>query len=118
MEIFIDVGDADSTLKDLDFSLDGKFLVSLGGGPSRIWDANSSAVVATFQRENVEVFTFCRFSVSSNGTQILYMTSMRDRGGSIVSWNTYSWTRVSSKHVVRDSICAFNVSPDGEYLAM
>ncbi|KAI3844059.1 hypothetical protein MKX03_007077 [Papaver bracteatum] len=118
MEIFIDVADAHSTLKDLDFSLDGKFLVSLGGGPCRIWDVNSSAVVATLQRENDEVFTSCRFSINSNGTQILYITAMRDRGGSIVSWNTSSWMRMSSKHVVRDPICAFNVSPDGEYLAI
>ncbi|XP_026407208.1 SEC12-like protein 2 [Papaver somniferum] len=118
MEIFIDVADAHSTLKDLDFSLDGKFLVSLGGGPCRIWDVNSSAVVATLQRENDEVFTSCRFSINSNSTQILYITAMRDRGGSIVSWNTSSWMRMSSKHVVRDPICAFNVSPDGEYLAI
>ncbi|KAI3940323.1 hypothetical protein MKW98_024730 [Papaver atlanticum] len=118
MEIFIDVADAHSTLKDLDFSLDEKFLVSLGGGPCRIWDVNSSAVVATLQRENDEVFTSCRFSINSNGTQILYITAMRDRGGSIVSWNTSSWMRMSSKHVVRDPICAFNVSPDGEYLAI
>ncbi|MCL7026394.1 hypothetical protein MKW94_014878 [Papaver nudicaule] len=118
MAIIIDQADAHSTLKDLDFSLDGRFLVSLGGGPCRIWDLESANVVATLLKENDEVFTSCRFSVNSNGTQILYITAMRDRGGSIVSFDTSSWTRVSSKHLVRDPISAFNVSPDGEHLAI
>lgn len=39
-------------------------------------------------------------------------------GGSIIKWNTTSWTRISSKHITRDSITAFNVSADGKYLAV
>ncbi|XP_026386839.1 SEC12-like protein 2 [Papaver somniferum] len=118
MALVIDKADAHPTLKDLDFSLDGRFLVSLGGGPCRIWDVETATVVASLLRENDEVFTSCRFSVNGNGTQILYITAMRDRGGSIVSFDTSSWTRVSSKNLVRDPISAFNVSPDGEHLAI
>ncbi|RZC58186.1 hypothetical protein C5167_005485 [Papaver somniferum] len=118
MALIIDKADAHPTLKDLDFSLDGRFLVSLGGGPCRIWDVETATVVASLLRENDEVFTSCRFSVNGNGTQILYITAMRDRGGSIVSFDTSSWTRMSSKHLVRDPISAFNVSPDGEHLAI
>ncbi|KAI3937615.1 hypothetical protein MKW92_024855, partial [Papaver armeniacum] len=58
------------------------------------------------------------FSVNGNGSRILYITTMRDRGGSIVSFDTSSWNRVSSKHVVPDPISAFSVSPDREHLAM
>ncbi|KAI3871908.1 hypothetical protein MKW92_012722, partial [Papaver armeniacum] len=58
------------------------------------------------------------FSVNGNGSQILYITAMRDRGGSIVSFDTSSWTRVSSKHVMPDPISVFSVSTDGEHIAM
>ncbi|KAI3863851.1 hypothetical protein MKW98_031443, partial [Papaver atlanticum] len=91
----------------LSYSIDGRFLVSLGGGPCLIWDVETAAVVASLLRENDEVFTSCRFSVNGNGSQILYITTMRDHGGSIVSFDTSSWTRVSSKHVVHDPISAF-----------
>ncbi|RZC77123.1 hypothetical protein C5167_001309 [Papaver somniferum] len=110
MALIIDKADAHPTLKDLDFSLDGRFLVSLGGGPCLIWDVETTTIVASILRENR--------SLNGNGSQILHVTTMRDRGGSIVSFDTSSWTRVSSKHVVPDPISAFSVSPDGELLAM
>ncbi|KAI3846870.1 hypothetical protein MKX03_008463 [Papaver bracteatum] len=59
-----------------------------------------------------------RFSLNGNSGQILYITAMRDREGSIVSFDTSLWTRVSSEHVVLDPISGFSVSPDGEHLAM
>ncbi|XP_026418259.1 SEC12-like protein 2 [Papaver somniferum] len=110
MALIIDKADAHPTLKDLDFSLDGRFLVSLGGGPCLIWDVETTTIVASILRENR--------SLNGNGSQILHVTTMRDRGGSIVSFDTSSWTRVSSKHVVPDPISAFSVSPDGELLAI
>ncbi|KAK9106110.1 hypothetical protein Scep_022954 [Stephania cephalantha] len=53
MDIILDEGDAHSTVKDLSFSFDGKLLVSLGrGGPPRVWDVESSKVVASLSKEN------------------------------------------------------------------
>ncbi|KAJ4973804.1 hypothetical protein NE237_006978 [Protea cynaroides] len=119
MEVILDQADAYSTVKDLDFSSDGKFLVSLGnGGPCRVWDVMSSTVVASLPKESDEIFGFCRFSQTSDSNQILYTTAVRDRGGSIISWNTSSWMRVRSKQIVRDPICAFDVSADGRFLAV
>ncbi|XP_022878507.1 SEC12-like protein 2 [Olea europaea var. sylvestris] len=43
---------------------------------------------------------------------------MRSKGGSIVKWNTTSWKRISSTHIVRDPISAFNVSSDGKLLVV
>ncbi|KAI3849275.1 hypothetical protein MKX03_001674 [Papaver bracteatum] len=63
-------------------------------------------------------FTSCIFSMNGNGSQILYITAMRDRGGNNVSYDTSPWTRVSSKHVVPNPIFMFSVSPDGEYLSI
>ncbi|KAJ4960601.1 hypothetical protein NE237_020511 [Protea cynaroides] len=118
MEVILDKADAYSSVNDLDFSSDGKFLVSLGnGGPCRVWDVTSSTVVASLPKESDEVFGFCRFSQTSDNNQILYTTTVRGRGGSIVSWNTSSWMRVGSKHIVRDP-CAFDVSADGRLLAV
>nr|CAD1822549.1 unnamed protein product [Ananas comosus var. bracteatus] len=44
----------DTTLKDLDFSSNGKFLACLrSSGPCRVWDLTSVAVVANLPREDV-----------------------------------------------------------------
>lgn len=107
-----------SAVKDLHFSLDGKYVASVGtGGPCRIWDSTKAKVVASLSKKNDEVFGFCRFS-HRNGDQILYTTVMHSKGGNIVSWNTRSWKRVASKQVTRDPVSAFNVSADGKFLAI
>uniref|UniRef100_A0A5B6ZBN3 Putative SEC12-like protein 2 n=2 Tax=Davidia involucrata TaxID=16924 RepID=A0A5B6ZBN3_DAVIN len=119
METILDQADAHASVKDLDFSPDGKFLVSVGSGsPGRVWDVTSSTPVASLPKENDEVFGFCRFSQTSDKNQVLYITVMRGQGGSIVKWNTTSWKRMSSKHIVRDPVSAFNVSADGKLLAI
>ncbi|XP_058069059.1 SEC12-like protein 2 isoform X2 [Magnolia sinica] len=119
MEVLLDQPDAHASVKDLDFSSDGKFLASMGSsGPCRVWDLTSLMVVANLPRENGEVFGFCRFSRSSDDNQTLYVTAMQGQHGSIVSWNTISWERIGSKKIARDPISAFNVSADGEFLAV
>ncbi|KAK6122347.1 hypothetical protein DH2020_043967 [Rehmannia glutinosa] len=118
MESTLSEANVHASVKDLDFSPDGKFLVSVGSGPARIWNVATSTSVASLPKENDEIFGFCRFSRTTDTDQVLYITTMRDKGGSIVKWNTTSWKRISSTHVVRDPVCAFNVSPDGKYLAI
>ncbi|EHA8588065.1 SEC12-like protein 2 [Cocos nucifera] len=119
LEIILDQTDAHATVKDLHFSLNGKFLVSLGNnGPCRVWDLASSTAVASLHREDGEVFGFCRFSQSTDNSQILLITAMHADQGRIVSWNTLSWKRLGSKKVVYDPISAFNVAADGKLLAI
>ncbi|XP_008782191.2 SEC12-like protein 2 [Phoenix dactylifera] len=119
LEIILDQTDAHVTVKDLHFSLDGKFLVSLGNsGPCRVWDLISSTAVAHLPREDGEVFGFCRFSQSTDNSQILLITAMHGDQGKIVSWNTLSWKRLGSKKVVRDPISAFHVATDGKLFAI
>ncbi|KAJ8642788.1 hypothetical protein MRB53_004536 [Persea americana] len=119
MEVILDQADAHASVKDLDFSLDGKYLISLGNsGPCRVWDLTSLTAVASLTRENGEVFGFCRFSRRTDSNQILYLTSMQGQQGGVVSWNTTSWNRVGSKKLVRDPISAFDVSADGNLLAI
>lgn len=118
MENIVDQADAHTSVKDLDFSPDGKFLASVGSGPCRIWDVSKSISAASLMKENDEIFGYCRFSPINDENQVLYITTMRDQGGSISKWSTTTWTRIKSKRVVRDPICAFNVSPDGRLLAI
>ncbi|CAM8955145.1 unnamed protein product [Rhodiola kirilowii] len=119
MESIIDEPKAHSSVKDLDFSTSGSFLVSSGGGgPCRIWDLTSSSVIASLSKQSDEVFGLCRFSTSSQINSVMYTTVKHGKGGSIVTWDTKSWKRIASKHIVREPISALSVSPDGSLLAV
>ncbi|GAB4828767.1 hypothetical protein Ancab_018427 [Ancistrocladus abbreviatus] len=119
MGIILHEEQANTDVKDLDFSLDGKFLICVRSrGPCKVWDVTSAAVVASLPRENDEVVGFCRFSRHSDGNQVLYTTVMKGEGGSILAWSTSSWKRIVSKQIVRDPISAFSVSDDGKLLAI
>ncbi|VAI80045.1 unnamed protein product [Triticum turgidum subsp. durum] len=119
METIIEDPDAKTSVKDLSFSSDEKFLVvNRSSGPSRVWDLKSSEAVANLPREQGEIFGFCRFSTKSDNSQVLFVTAMQGDYGKIISWNTTSWTRIGSKKVTRDAISAFSVSPDGTLLAI
>ncbi|XP_020578854.1 SEC12-like protein 2 isoform X2 [Phalaenopsis equestris] len=114
MDIVLNKTDAHSTVKHVDFSSDGKFLVSLGdNGPCKVWDLLSSTALPSLQVE--ERFNFCRFSEHND---ILYVIARHGDVGKIISWSTTSWKRISSKKIARDPISAISVSHDGKLLAM
>ncbi|XP_044504254.1 SEC12-like protein 2 isoform X2 [Mangifera indica] len=119
LEIILNESEAHACVKDLSFSPDGKFLVSLGNrGPGRVWDVTSASVIASLPNKNDEIFASCRFSPSSDQNYLLYIAAITDKGASIVTWNTTSWKRIRSKRVVRESVYSFNVSADGKLLAI
>ncbi|XP_039006806.1 SEC12-like protein 2 [Hibiscus syriacus] len=118
MEKILDEAQPLSSVKNLDFSCDGKFLVSLGSALCRVWDVTSSKVVTSLAKGNDEVFAFCRFSPINDKNTHLYIAAVTDHGGSILTYNTTTWNRIRTSRVVRDAISAFNVSSDGKFLAV
>ncbi|KMZ56163.1 putative Prolactin regulatory element-binding protein [Zostera marina] len=119
MDLILDKSDAHASVKDLSFSTDGNFLVSLGdSGPCRVWDTKSCSVIASLPRETGESFRFCRFSQGFDNNQTLYIAAMQGERGRIVSWSPLSWKRIVSKEITRDPISAFSVSADGNFLAV
>nr|ACG34934.1 sec12-like protein 2 [Zea mays] len=111
--------DTKTSIKDLTISSDEKFLaVNRSSGPCRVWDLQSSEVVASLPREAGEIFGFCRFSNKADNSHVLFITVMEGDYGKIVSWNTTSWTRTGSKKITREAISAFAVSPNGALLAI
>ncbi|TXG54647.1 hypothetical protein EZV62_019903 [Acer yangbiense] len=130
VEIILNEAQAHASVKDLSFSYvdklvrlscspDGKFLVSLGNrGHSRVWDVTSSTVVASLAKEKDEIFVSCRFSPINDQNPVLYIAAITDKVGSIITWNTTSWKRTRSKQVVQEPVSSFNISSDGELLAI
>ncbi|KAL9254950.1 SEC12-like protein [Drosera capensis] len=118
VEIILNKENAHSSVKDLDFSPDGKFLVSVGSGLCRVWNVTSSEIEVSLPRETDEIFSYCRFSQRSDGNPVLYTTVMHGKGGRIVTWNTSSWKRIASKRITGDPVSAFSVSDDAKFLAI
>ncbi|GMI87648.1 SEC12P-like 2 protein [Hibiscus trionum] len=118
MEKILNEAQAHSSVKNLDFSCDGKFLVSLGSALCRIWDVTSSKVVTSLAKGNDEIFVCCRFSPINDKNTHLYIAAVTDHGGSILTYNTATWKRIRTSRVVREAISAFNVSSDGKFLAV
>ncbi|XP_031492334.1 SEC12-like protein 2 [Nymphaea colorata] len=118
MEMIVDQPNAHECVKDLDFSPEGKLLVSLGdSGPCRIWDLTSSAAVASLSGDKGESFRFCRFSRVFD-SKVLYMATKKGEHGCILTWDSGSWKRTTEKRIAQNPVSAFNISPDGKLLAI
>uniref|UniRef100_A0A0A9DM46 Anaphase-promoting complex subunit 4-like WD40 domain-containing protein n=1 Tax=Arundo donax TaxID=35708 RepID=A0A0A9DM46_ARUDO len=119
MESLLTEADTKTSIKDLNFSSDERFLaVNRSSGPCRVWYLQSSEAVANLPREAGEIFGFCRFSNNTDSSHLLFVTAMQGDYGKIISWNTTSWMRTGSKKITREAISAFAVSPDGALLAI
>lgn len=117
LKIVLDQPDAHKSIKDLDFSLDGTFLASLGDtGPCRIWNLSTSAPAASLSVDKGERLGSCRFS-RDGGRPFLFITVKQGEKGLIAYWDTDTWEKVGTRVVEKNPISAFNISSDGKLLA-
>lgn len=58
MDLTLVEDNAHTSVKDLDFSPDGKFLVSVGGGSAKVWDVEKSTVIDSLRKANIRVLVF------------------------------------------------------------
>jgi len=69
--------DTKTSIKDLTISSDERFIaVNRSSGPCRVWDLQSSEVVASLPREAGEMFGFCRFCNKADNSHVLFITAM------------------------------------------
>lgn len=117
LKIVLDQPDAHKSIKDMDFSLDGNFLASLGdSGPCRIWNLSTSTPAASLPVDTGERFGSCRFS--RDGVRpLLFITVKQGEKGLIAYWDTNTWEKVGAQVIEKNPICAFNISSDGKFLA-
>ncbi|XP_078444288.1 SEC12-like protein 2 [Wolffia australiana] len=119
MELSFEQSETGKSVKDLNFCCGAKFLASvLDNGNCRVWDLNSKEIAANLPRENREKHLLCRFSQPSDGVSVLYTLSAQDQFLRIIAWSTASWDKIASKNISKDPVSAFNVSPDGKFLAI
>jgi len=117
LKIVLDQPDAHKSIKDMDFSLDGNFLASLGdSGPCRIWNLSTSTPAASLSVDTGERFGSCRFS-RDGVRSLLFITVKQGEKGLIAYWDTNTWEKVGAQVIEKNPICAFNISSDGKFLA-
>lgn len=117
LKIVLDQPDAHKSVKDMDFSLDGTFLASLGdSGPCRIWNLSTSAPAASLSVDEGERLGSCRFS--RDGVRpLLFITVKQAEKGLIAYWDTDTWKKVGAQVIEKNPISAFSISSDGKFLA-
>lgn len=118
MQLLLDEPKAQSSFKDLDFSLDSAFLVSTSNaGPARVWDITKTVPIATLTRDQGDSIDFCRFS--QDGTKpFLFCTVTRGGKSSIAVWNIATWKKLGQKKFFDKPISAFGISRNGKFLAI
>eukprot|EP00252_Welwitschia_mirabilis_P015198 TRINITY_DN3343_c0_g1_i1.p1 TRINITY_DN3343_c0_g1~~TRINITY_DN3343_c0_g1_i1.p1 ORF type:complete len:384 (-),score=76.04 TRINITY_DN3343_c0_g1_i1:296-1447(-) len=117
-KIVLDYPSAHKSIKDLDFSLDGEYLASLGDeGPCKIWSLSSLKAVASLSDSKGRSLGFCRFSRNSE-KPALFIAMKQATLSFIGYWDVNDWKKCGEKAVEKNPISAFNISPDGKYLAV
>ncbi|KAL5197920.1 hypothetical protein ABZP36_001432 [Zizania latifolia] len=118
MNVLLDEPKTHRSFRDMDISLDSKFLVSTStDGSAGIWKRDEGVPLVNLTRSSNEKIECCRFS-RDGMKPFLFCTIAKGNTVLTVVWSISEWSRIGYKRLLGKPISTLSVSMDGKYLAL
>ncbi|XP_066385874.1 SEC12-like protein 1 [Miscanthus floridulus] len=118
LNVILDEPKAHKSFRDMDISLDSKFLVSSSiDGSARIWNIDEGAPLINLTRSSDEKIEYCRFS-RDGAKPFLFCTLVKGHDVLTMAVDISNWKRIGYKRFSTKPISTLAISLEGKYLAL